>query len=249
MLELQEKIAIISQVKQQIQNSINLLQDSINSQKNTIQHLQQQQNVFQQQLYSLDRITLSDEEIPEALQDYIQSLIFQVEQNVYERLKIELSSGMELTGNQTNTTKRERINHEQKISDQSSGNFLEQLISDYNQLGITFIYQYQVTEVDETQGIAETRRSNQSNTSIVLLISTPGKFLVVNNEEYNYLIPNPGELFNKYSLDLLKDLFLFAESNHYPGCKIVLVSPAIISLKAGDNRSWQLEEKGIISFT
>jgi hypothetical protein len=250
-----------------------LKSELINIQQQIRSSIETQKNIDRQIQYLIDRIDLSPDRTPESIESQMKSLMTSFGQTLCQELKEELSKDIGSVRSQIDEIKKERTPHEPTLFPISSGysptnqqvvlasevpnprrnvsSSLRKLIADYNQYASSFGNYYQITEVDETKDLIETRRT-KSDIPVVLARFTSGKFWLFEVDGYSYLFPNPKQLFNTHNLELLRSLFSFQDASYSAGYKrIILGSPAILCAdRSGGIIAWQLEEKGnIISFT
>jgi hypothetical protein len=211
---------------------------------------------IQKQLqYLIDEIDLSNAQPAKNQEIDIESMIQAVEERVYRRLKNTLQQDVKDQIKQTVAPDDNNLfsGHNSSLApkskklDLSPSKNLKDMIEYYNKNGQAFCNRYHVLEADQTQDSIEMRRT-KSNASVVLYRVSKGKFWVVEEQGYTYLLPNPREPFNRHNLEVVKAVF--EDSNYAVGSsKIILELPAkLYSYQGADNQSWQLEEKGIISF-
>jgi hypothetical protein len=133
--------------------------------------------------------------------------------------------------------------------------FLQKLVKTYNEHTDSFIQSYQ-NFADEVDVSLDSIQMLITDTNAPITLSrqpSRGKFWALTYQENNniYLFPNPRQLqlFNEHNLNVVRALF--SDSDYYDKYqKMHLNSPAIIVfLESKETPTWQLIEKGKISFT
>lgn len=241
------KSALIN-IQQQIRSSIEDQQRSIETQKNIERQIQ----------YLIDGIDLSPDRSVDSIEAQMKSLkdelykeIGSVRNEIHE-IKKDRGSHEPVSLPKTSSPPNQQGSFANKSADRKQQvvtNYWQKLSDDYNQFGGSFGSSYPITEVDETKDSIETGRA-KSDAPIILSRSAPGKFWLVEINGYSCLMPNPKQQFNKHNSEVLESLFFFQEP-YYAGYKrIFLISPAIACPnRSGETITWQLQEKGNISFT
>jgi hypothetical protein len=245
-------------IQQQIQSSIEDRQRSIEDQQRSIET---QKNIDRQIQYLIDGIDLSPNRSPESIEAQMKSLIDVLGGNLYHHLKDDFSQQIGSVRSEIDEIKKDRIsllpqnqqeilaNKSVELQNQGFSNNWRKLSDDYNRLGVSFGSSYPVVSVDETKDIIETRRA-KSGSNVFLSPSTAGKFWLVEINGHSCLMPNPKESFNKHNSEVLESLFFFQEPYSAGSKRIFLISPAIVCTDlSGEVTTWQLQEKGNISFT
>jgi hypothetical protein len=132
--------------------------------------------------------------------------------------------------------------------------FLQKVVKTYNEHIDSFIQSYQ-NFADEVDVSLDSIQMLITNTNAPITLSrqpSRGKFWALTDQENNiYLFPNPKQLqlFNEHNLSVVRALF--SDSNYHEQYqKMYLNSPAtIVFLESQETPTWQLIEKGKISFT